>query len=391
MAAVKFSNLHPDFRLGLLLVAAALLLDAGGSGALWGPAASDRLGLSSSQFGWLTMAGGLGALFVVAAVIWVDRRPPHGMMAAGAGVLALGLLLATLSDGFGLAVTSMFLTGAGGAFVGSLVFYVVAVKGSTRFRGALIGALALVFNVSWGGGPRRLGGSHPNHRMDGLPGPGGWDIAPSASPPLVHGPLRTGSYPQGDPGCSRGQAEHRLGSGRLPGCGYGHDHGGAPPPVGAPGLVQDAARLEYEYRLVALAGGTGALLWGIASDFLPVRWLLMALAVVFLLAALSLWLSGGDGTDVLILALVRGGLISLPWVLMAESLPARHFAKLALAVSWVGSQGGALSLFYRGLALYAWGGDSFPWIVIVEVCALAAVVAFRPRPAVTSPSGNDKG
>ena len=134
MAAVKFSNLHPDFRLGLLLVAAALLLDAGESGALWDPAASDRLGLSSSQFGWLTMAGGLGALFVVAAVIWVDRRPPHGMMAAGAGVLALGLLLATLSDGFGLAVTSMFLAGAGGAFIGSLVFYVVAVKGSTRFR-----------------------------------------------------------------------------------------------------------------------------------------------------------------------------------------------------------------------------------------------------------------
>ena len=113
-------------------------------------------------------------------------------------------------------------------------------------------------------------------------------------------------------------------------------------------MVQDAARLEYEYRLVALAGGTGALLWGIASDFLPVRWLLMALTVVFLLAALSLWLPGGDGTDVLILALVRGGLISLPWVLMAESLPARHFAKLALAVSWVGSQGGALSLFYPG-------------------------------------------
>ena len=161
-----------------------------------------------------------------------------------------------------------------------------------------------------------------------------------------------------------------------------------------PGLARDAARLEYEYRLVALAGGAGALLWGIASDFLPVRWLLMALAVVFLLAALSLWLPGGDGTDVLVLALVRGGLISLPWVLMAESLPARHFAKLALAVSWVGSQGGALSLLYGTLSLYVWGGDSFPWIVIVEVCALAAVVAFRPRLPETggsSPSGNDKG
>ena len=64
MAAVKFSNLHPDFRLGLLLVAAALLLDAGESGTLWDPAASDRLSLSSLQFGWLTMAGGLGAFWM---------------------------------------------------------------------------------------------------------------------------------------------------------------------------------------------------------------------------------------------------------------------------------------------------------------------------------------
>ena len=85
MAAVKFSNLHPDFRLGLLLVAAALLLDAGESGALWDPAASARLDFTSAQYVLLHVAGSLGALFVVAAVIWVDRRPPHGMMAAGAG------------------------------------------------------------------------------------------------------------------------------------------------------------------------------------------------------------------------------------------------------------------------------------------------------------------
>ena len=32
MAAVSFSNLHPDFKLGLLLVGAALLLEAGSSG-----------------------------------------------------------------------------------------------------------------------------------------------------------------------------------------------------------------------------------------------------------------------------------------------------------------------------------------------------------------------
>ena len=35
-----------------------------------------------------------------------------------------------------------------------------------------------------------------------------------------------------------------------------------------------------------------------------------------------------------ILSLVRGSLSSLPWVLMAESRPARRLARLALAVTW---------------------------------------------------------
>ena len=398
MAGVTFSNLHPDFRLGLLLVVAAWLLDAGDLGTLWAAASSARLDFTSAQYVLLHVAGSLGFLFVVAAVIWVDRRPPHGMMAAGAGVLALGLLLATLSDGFGLAVTSMFLTGAGGAFVGSLVFYVVAVKGSTRFRGALIGALALVFNVSWGVELDGWAAAIPIIVWMGFPVLAGGILLLLLLPRWFtghYGPGPTLRETLAVPGAKLNiawVAAVYLVAAMVMTAVVPHLRW-APP-----GLVQDAARLEYEYRLVALAGGTGALLWGIASDFLPVRWLLMALAVVFLLAALSLWLPGGDGTDVLILALVRGGLVSLPWVLMAESLPAGHFAKLALAVTWVGSMGSSLAQLGESLVLYywdwtleAWGADSFIWIVLIEVCALAAVVAFRPRPAATSPSGNDKG
>ena len=148
MAAVSFSNLHPDLRLGLLLVVAAVFLEAGFSGTLWAATASDRLDLGPSHYGWLSAAGSLGALFVVAAAIRVDSCPPHGMMAAGAGILAIGLALLTLSDSFGLAVVATFIVGAGGAAVGSLIFYAVVVKGYRRFKGVLIGALGLVFNVS---------------------------------------------------------------------------------------------------------------------------------------------------------------------------------------------------------------------------------------------------
>ncbi len=100
MAGVTLSKLHPDFRLGLLLVVAALLLHRGSSGTDWALLASRSLDLMRGQYGLLVVASGLGALFVVAAAIWVDRRPPHGMMAAGALVLALGVALMTLFHGF---------------------------------------------------------------------------------------------------------------------------------------------------------------------------------------------------------------------------------------------------------------------------------------------------
>ena len=77
-------------------------------------------------------------------------------------------------------------------------------------------------------------------------------------------------------------------------------------------LVQDGASLESDLQFIALAGGIGALFWGIAADYFPVRRLLIAMAAMSLLAGLSLWLPGGDGTDLLILSVARGGLVSLP-------------------------------------------------------------------------------
>ena len=157
-------------------------------------------------------------------------------------------------------------------------------------------------------------------------------------------------------------------------------------------MGQDGASLESDFQFLVLAGGIGALLWGMAADYLPARRLLIALAALSLLAGLSLWLPGGDGMDLLILSVVRGGLVSLPWVLMADYLPVRHFAKLALAITWVGSVGSSLVLlvesvgvFYWDWSLDVWGADSFILIVVVEAVLLVGVVTFRPR--VREPAG----
>ena len=81
--------------------------------------------------------------------------PPHGMMVIGAGILAIGLVLITLSRGFGATVAGLFLVGAGGSALGSLVFYAIAVKGFARFKGTLIGTLGLAFAVNLG--PETIG------------------------------------------------------------------------------------------------------------------------------------------------------------------------------------------------------------------------------------------
>ena len=124
--------------------------------------------------------------------------------------------------------------------------------------------------------------------------------------------------------------------------------------------------------------GTGALVWGVAADFFPVRWLIIALAALSLPAVAWVWLSDDPVGGALLLSLVRGGLISLPWVLMADLLPQRHFAKLALAITLLGVVGSSLGSLYQGTAMFVWGDGSFIWIALIESLALAAVVSFRP-------------
>ena len=384
---VSFSNLHADFKLGFLLVVAAALLEVGSSDTFRAVAASGWLGLTPEQSGLPTVLSGLGALFVVVAAIWVDRRPPDRMMAAGAGVLALGLFLTTLSHsfGFGLVVTGMFLAASGGAFVGSLIFYAVAVKGYTRYKGALIGALGLVFT---GSGIFGIGVG-----VDG-----GWANVPIIGllvlPVLAGGTLLflllprwfSANYGPGPtlieiivvPGAKfqiAWVAAVYLVASMIIGSGTTHLWYIIRTPVRSISYEP-----EFGYQAIGLGFGIGALLWGAASDFIPVRWLLIALAVLSLPAAACLWLLDDPAVGALFLSLVRGGLVSLPWVLMAESLPANHFAKLALVLAWVvGSLGGSLGSLYWGLDLYVWGVDSFFLIILVEVGVLAAVVALRPR------------
>ena len=69
---------------------------------------------------------------------------------AGAVLAALGLSIFVLSSSLALNALGMFVAGVGSSAVGSLVFYAIAVKGATRYKGTLIGALGMVFTMRFG-------------------------------------------------------------------------------------------------------------------------------------------------------------------------------------------------------------------------------------------------
>ncbi len=374
MAGVSTLIRHPDVNLGLLLVVAALLLDMGTSGASWTWHVSDQLNSAAMGVGWLAFVVGLGSLFVVLAAIWVDRRPPHGMMVAGAGILALGLVLVTLSRNFGAAAAGLFLVGAGGAAFHPLVFYAIAVKGYTRFRGTIIGILSLVFAANLGAGAVR------NWDFDI---PVGWFALALT---LTGGIALYIFIPRWFRGNYSPTPTFREAI-AVPGVRAGFVWAAAVYLVSAVILAAGSTHLRWVtaatghdtgYQAMALAGGLGALAWGVAADFVSVRFLLIALAVLSLPAAAWVWPVNDLGGGALLLSFVRGGLISLPWVLAADLMPKRHFGKLALAILLLGTLGGSLGSFYVGGVMFLWGAGSFIWIALIESCILAAVVAWRP-------------
>lgn len=368
---------HPDVKLVLLLVVAALLLDMGSSGRSWMSLVLEQLDHGARAFGLLGLTGGLGSLFVVLAAIWIDRRPPHAMMAAGAVILAVGLVLVTLSLNFWPAAAGLFLIGAGGSASASLIFYAIVVKGYARFKGTLIGALGLVFAANPGAGAIR------NWEFDI---PAGWlALALTLTGGMVlytflprclrnaYGPGPTLRETIALPGVKArfaSAAAVYLVSAMILAAGYTHLRWVTVAAVGA----------DYDtwYQALALAGGIGALLWGAAADFFSVRWLLIALAALSLPAAAWVWLLDYPVGGGLLLSLVRGGLISLPWALTADLLPKSHFAKLALAVTLLGMLGRFSGPIYQGAAMAFWGTGSFIWIVLIESTVLTAAVAWQP-------------
>ena len=388
MGDMSLRNLHPDLKLGLVLVSAAALLNVVG----WSSFATERYapsGLSINGAAWLALAGGIGGLAVIPVAIRVDRRPPHTVMAAGAVVAVLGLTIVVLSSILALNALGMFVFQTGTAAVGSLVFYAIAVKGATRYKGTLIGALGMVFTTRLGERIFREWSLDAPMVVLGI----GVALALSGAVVLFYLLPRVfaGSFEPGRtlretlavPSVRRAAVwvtvTYFIAYMAMSTMVVAFS---VLPNITMP-LLSRVEGVLSQHQAMAITTGISVLLWGIASDFYPVRRLFLVAALLLLPTAGAVLAIDGFSTSIagtLGLGLVRGGLVCLPWVLMAELLPIRHFAKIALGVVFVGSLfGGALGPLLWGALTNAWVVNAAWWIIPVLGIALAVVASRLPR------------
>ena len=393
MGDVLSSNLHPDLKLGLVLVSAAVLLKIVG----WSSFAAERSFLTAVSYGWLFFAFGIGGLAAIPVAIWVDRRPPNTMMAAGAVVAVLGLTIVVLSNGVAVAAFGMFVMGVGSSAFGSLVFYAIVVKGAARYRGTLIGALGMVFTMRfdltnvvqffhantpefWIGValalssavvlfyllPRVFAGSHEP----------GLTLRETLVVPSVRSAIAwmTAAF---------FVASMITVTVDIVVSNFSN--------LTIPSFARDDVALQQQ--TLRISTGVGVLVWGIASDFYPGRRLFLVAGLLLLPASGLLWASyvhQVPAVGLVARGLVMGSFVCLPWVLMAEVLPTRHFAKIALGVMFFGLWlGGMFGQILWGRFMDIWGSNAVFWFIPFLGIALAVVASRLPRtrgaePQVTS-------
>ena len=386
MTVMSLRNLHPDLKLGLVLVSAAVLLKIVG----WTTFAFERYAPLGSSTTWLILPTVIGGLAVIPVAIWVDRRPPHKMMAGGAVAAAVGLSILFLPSSLALAGVGIFVSIVGASTTGSLVFYAVVVKGFTRYRGTLIGALGMVIALLPSDRIFRDWSNDLPTMVLGI----GVALTLAGGVILIRLLPRVFTYSYGPgPTLLRELAVPKV-RGAVMGvtATYLTAYMGMVSIVTASYFIPNATVMSTSgidsvwspRQAMTVSIAVGVLLWGIAADFYPVRRLIFVAGLLLLAAAGALAAIDSFATSVagvFALGLVRGGLLCLPWVLMAELLPTRHFAKIAVGITVILAP---LSWMLVQVLLGALADDSvtnaYFWFIPILGIALAFVASRLPGP-----------
>jgi hypothetical protein len=400
------SRLHPDLQLGIVLVAAALLLAMSAPHVLL-DLLIDELDVSAADLGVALSGAGLGGLATIGTAIWLDRRGPHPMMAIGAAIALAGSLLLLVASNLPTLWLANFVRAIGTAGFASIILYAVVVKGATRHRGLLLGAIVAVSVGPWEVA-RHVAGS--SNLTDGIL----FSAVVTAIAAFVLYRFLPRVFEERAVMNRRALSEPASLRAVFGTPGFWRVFG---PLLGVAALVlalssttswflhfmfnQTDSEFDGPFRFVGLPVVTAmvALGMGAAADRLPARNLLMAsaVAVVGLVVVASVsdgWIRSGSAG--LAGALVRGGIAVLPWVLLAQLITVRHFAVVALIVIVLSRLLGGFLPALGGFAVDWLGQDAWLYVVHLPVAVALLAVAFwiakRPlayRQVEATPDGAD--
>ncbi len=391
-----------EILLGVVLLAAALLVSRAGFHQIALVVAQDLLNIGPVAWGIAVSIGGIVSLVVsIIVAVQVDRGRIRPFIASGALVTGAGYLLLALTGSLWWLFLSAAVTGVGLGMVASVILYSIAAKGAVRFRGTVIGLLA--FAVSLDSGLWRVlpDVDASSWRWVSLLY-GGLAVMAAlllfkAFPKVF--PVRR-SYQGSLPSWRRSADEEPVWSLRqfraTPG--FWRVVGGISLVFVLAGAFSGATRvhlfplldtdsfsiadLERTLDLWAIVAAFGALLWGAASDFVRAPRLIPLAGSTGALGLILLWLSGGGlltAMAIVILGLAAGATLVLPWVLLADHLGVRHFAVIGILVSVVT---GFLSALIGPLLV----GLTFDWfdatgqIAVLASLALVLVIAGSKAP-----------
>lgn len=387
-------NTHQELKLGLLLVATAVLFSpVAAVVVLLSEEFEVRAGALPPE---IALSLGLGFpsawILLVAAPIWVDRKGPQPVMTMGAAIMGIGVLLLALSDHMAVFALALGAVTVGSAGLDSNILLSLAARGTSRFRGALFGVLTAIV---W------------------APDPFSFDIAGNRGAtlsiaailsavvafllyrflphfPLVN-PLPDPSLP-GFTQLWRNPFMRRA----LLGVGLVFFSTITLTSIGSTLLASANGTESFwgstqETPIIALALAMGALAWGLASDRIPAAQLVTAAALLSVPAVGVPQIADSPavaGVAAATFSFIVGGFLVLSPVLLAKHLPTRRFATLLFQLLILSTIAVVPVVFLARFVMTTWGpeGPVAAMIILALLLAMATARLLSPTTAIPQPT-----
>ena len=343
---------------------------------------------------YVSYAFSVAEISALVAAIVLDRWGPNLLLSVGVIILAAGMAVFGYVSGMPGLIYAAIPVGVGAAVIGTLILFPVFAKGCTQFRGTAIGLVALLGSIAVMPAATGVITDRLSPEVAGLA---------VASVLVLLALILLKFLPIFYPPRSVVGAAHKWRrraveeaaadirtlvrqrsfwiSVVLVGPVMGLNRGMA----ASASIVSNVTGNDLLVRLgVELLNptvvGFFALCWRIASDRIPARRLLFTLAGIAALAV-SIMLLGWTwsvSVAILLLAVVSGGAIVLPWILLADNVGTKYVAVVGVVLVFSplnGPLGGlaALSTGYLSSAVGEWTAP-IPIIIYAMVMAAATFV-----------------